>query len=221
MSSMQAPMGWDDHLSRDQPDHDPAIQGFLQYVINNLTASYSNPTTDATREFVPIKLLEKYLGENDCRKLKNILAVLWPGSVPPVDAVHIIRDYMSVICILLRIGKARYIALFTPCPELSDKNLPFDPDDRRRRFPQASDDFYERFCAEQWKFCVPILRYNVTDLRLEADTILPIIHKQKLNTGGSAVLHQITLHAAYDELRRPGSPKPVSPRLCTLKTSIC
>lgn len=211
---MQAPMRWDDAaLSLEQPDHDPHIQGFLQHVKNILTTSYSNPTTDETREFVPIKLIDKYLAEDDCRKLNSILAALFPGPVPPVDAVHIIRDYLRVICILLRIGKGRYIHHFTSYDALSDKHLPFDPDDRRKRFPQASDDFYIRFCAEQWKFCVPVLRYNVTDLCLESDTILPIIHKQKLNAdtaGGSAILHQITLHAAYDQLRRPGSPIPVS-----------
>jgi hypothetical protein len=200
-------------LSQEQPDHDPAIQGFLQCVVNNLTAGYGNPTTDETKEFVPIKVVEKYLAENDCRKLNNILAALFRGPVPPVDAVPIIRDYLRVICILLRIGKGRYICYFTSYDDLSDKKLPFDPEDRRRRFPQASDDFYLQFCAEQWKFCVPVLRYNVTDLRLESDTILPIIHKRKLNTGGSAVLHQITLHATYDELRRPGSPKQVSRQL--------
>ncbi|RFU28626.1 hypothetical protein B7463_g7721, partial [Scytalidium lignicola] len=195
-SFMQPSMGRDEALP--QPDHDPRIQGFLEHVRSKLTTSYSNPTTDETREFVPITFVEKYLAGNDYRKLNEILAALFPGLVPPVDSAHIIRDYLRVICILLRIGKGRYIHYFTSYDGLSDKNLPFDPDDRRRSFPQSADDFYLRFCKEQWTFCVPIL-HNVTDLRLESDRILPIIHKEKLNTGGSAVLHRIILHEASAE----------------------
>ena len=40
---------------------------------------------------------------------------------------------------------------------------------------------------------------------LGTDEILPIVHKEPLGEGGSAVTHRITVHPDYDSLDPPGS----------------
>jgi hypothetical protein len=95
-------------------------------------------------------------------------------------------------------------------------------------FPTSTNDprFFQRFCEEQWRFSAPVFLYNDTNLHFEANRILPIISKDKLAGGGSAVLHQIKLHKAYNKLHYPNSFEQVSlikldnPHVATLLTPL-
>jgi hypothetical protein len=52
----------------------------------------------------------------------------------------------------------------------------------------------------KWHFCPYTFRQININAQLEKECILPIIHKQQLGNGGSAVIYKIKLHPAYDYL---------------------
>ena len=186
----------------DQPDHDLALVEFHRWIEEARVRGTSDASLDLKHPFVPLSKVQAYFG--DIVKIEKILAALYGISELPVDAREIKRKYARVFCILLLIGRGRYIDSFVPRVNLSDGHLPFY--ERPQSFPCSSStapDFFEAFRDGQWEFCTPDFEENMKK-EFEAKEILPIIYKEKLRGGGSANTYKIKLHKEYN-LLNPGS----------------
>jgi hypothetical protein len=129
--------------------------------------------------------------------LKDIILASVPSD-STIDHDTVLRRYTQVFCILVYMGRARYIKHFTR-NSLSDAALPFDTADPPADLPPAAADpeFWPCFCKEQWRFCAPILEATLSDKHFERDQILPVIFKEKLLGGASATLWQIKLPLSH------------------------
>ena len=190
---------------RPQPDFQPSIQSFLAF-LNRAASSFEvdNPDPPEGPTYRPFAVRDKvqaYLEENGQEKLKQIIAALFPqgDSVFPND---ILPNNIAVFCTLLKISKGSWIKYFRRHKSLSDEKLPFDPTSKPPNWPEDTADptFLERFCQQQWKFCVPVICQPFVDQHFPPETILPIVYKKNLNSGGSATLWLIKLHPAYNQL---------------------
>ncbi|KAF2813081.1 uncharacterized protein BDZ99DRAFT_473802 [Mytilinidion resinicola] len=173
-----------------QPDHNPYIRAFRQFVRNSVTCDFSQ------KEFVPLDLLEAYL---DQRRVTQLLAAL-PGVI---DAANVLEHYLRVFAILIIIGKAEYIKHFLQHSDLEDKILPITSlNHRPSHWPSVADsnDFFPSFYKAQWQFCALDFTQKLKGSVLDEDLILPIIEKKELGSGGSAAIYKIKLHDAYNHL---------------------
>jgi hypothetical protein len=185
-----------------EPDRDPVIQGFLNWVRRARVYAVLEPTGQERRAFVPIQKLETYFTERDRQRLIEILDAVFLPEDPPLYSENITPKYTAVFSILLHINKGRYIKDFTKYGALSDARLPFDPDDPPPKFPISTEDpnFFSRFCDEQWKFCAPTFQRHMLDEQFEGKRTLPITYKERLGGGGSGTLYKIKIHKHYNEL---------------------
>jgi hypothetical protein len=192
-----------------QPDHDPVIQEFINWVGNDSSRGILGPAPEVNCPFMPDPKLETYFRNH--RKVREILRALFPDGDLPVGPEWIGRKCAKVFSILLLIGKGEFIAHFIKHESLRDNYLPFKS--RPIDFPTATNDprFFESFYKQQWTFCAQVFQYNEIDMRLDKDRILPIIHKEKIAGGGSAVAYKIILHAAYNRLDPRGDNARVTP----------
>jgi hypothetical protein len=188
-----------------QPDFQPSIQSFLSF-LNRGASSFEVVNPDPTEgptylAFAVRDKVQAYLEGNEQEKLKQIIATLFPqgDSVFPND---ILPNNIAVFCTLLKISKGKWIKYFRRYKSLSDDKLPFDPTSKPPNWPEDTGDptFLKKFCEEQWKFCVPIICQPFADQHFPPETILPIVYKKSLNSGGSATLWLIKLHPAYNQL---------------------
>ncbi|CZR62093.1 uncharacterized protein PAC_11990 [Phialocephala subalpina] len=186
-----------------QPDEHDAIQAFLGWVQTNVSNSVLDPKSDRRPAFMPLKKIEDYFKENNCIRLKRLLNALFSPDESPVDPEVILQNYIKAFCILVEIGKGRFISHFSHYESLADKKLPFEPQNGPPSyFPTNTDEtsFFGAFCGEQWKFCAAVFSSPMANIHYHKDQLLPIIHKERLAEGGSAVLHMIRLHPSYDKL---------------------
>jgi hypothetical protein len=193
-----------------QPDED--LQGFLDWITVSSEHEVVHSDPYVRNPFMPIDRLTEHLQADQYESLWDILTKLY-GEDLQVFPHDIVPAYTAVFCILLRIGKARYIKHFIQFNHLSDIALPFDPTSSPRNFPTSTQDgnFLASFCNEQWKFCAPILQYPLSDKYFEADRVLPIVFKEELARGVSATIWKVKVHPSYnnlipDELKSVGIP---------------
>lgn len=73
---------------------------------------------------------------------------------------------------------------------------------RPDNFPFTETDIFETFAKAQRQFCAPRLEYEMDEIFNE-DDILPIIHKEKIGEGGSAIIYKIQVDENYNSLRSP------------------
>ncbi len=182
----------------DQPDHNLAILKFHQWIEKAREMGSGDASLDLKHPFVPSSKVQAYFQDID--NIEKILAALYGTSELPVDAQEIKRKYAKVFCILLLIGRGRYINSFVRRDNLSDGHLPFDG--RPPSFPPSSStapNFFEEFCDKQWGFCTPVFEENMFK-GFETKEILPIIYRRKLAGGGSATTYEIKLHDEYNLL---------------------
>lgn len=186
-----------------QPDYAPAIQKFHSWVKRNYSLEVIDPRTTEPvfLEFIALSDLKQYFEENDHRRLTDIITALFPHNedIFPDD---IFPEKLAVFCTLLNISKGGWIEHFRQYDTLGDTALPFSPTNRPADWPEAPDDqeFLQKFCQEQWKFCVPLMKRPFAEKRFHKDQVLPIVYKKALNTGGSATLWLIKLHPAHNQL---------------------
>lgn len=180
-----------------QPDDHPHIQELFSWAKEARRLGVGDTGLKLDRPFIPDPETKAYL--KDIRKIKNLLAALDPDGNPQLDPETIRNKYPKVFLILLLTGNGRFISHFVRHDSLCDQYLPFRT--RPHEFPHTSNiDFFTSFCRQQWEFCAQIFHYG-TDQRFdEKDLILPIISIEKLEGGGSATVHKIGLHPAYNEL---------------------
>ena len=194
-----------DPMSRGQrqPDYAQAIQDFLDFVNEKSVKGTHGPSSTVNRPFMPSRRLQTYFEGQLHQRTNNILQALFLPDEPPIEPAEILQKCPRVFAILLCIGKGRFIERFARHHNLRDNKLPFET--RPRHFPNATDDehFWESFYEQQWHF-YPHTFQNDTDTELEKEYILPIIHKEWLAEGGSAVAYKIKLHSTYDQLKTSG-----------------
>jgi len=180
-----------------QVDSHPDILGFLTWFNENLCMGKRG--TDDT-PFIPQRCLIEYLGSED--RVAKILRALFSSKDQRCQPEVVLRRCPKVLCILLLIGKGNFIRLFHRYDSLCDNALPIGfEDDRPKNFPTDADDphFFSKFYEKQWMFCVPEIHYE-EDILYRKEQILPIIHEEKINEGGSAIIYRIELHKDYNKL---------------------
>ena len=189
-------------MVKQQPDDNPYIQDHFTWAKKARVQGIGNTTgLVIDRQFIPDPEIEAYF--DSVRPIKNLVAALFPDDAIQVDLEAIRKKYARVFLILLSIGKGSFITSFLCCDSLSDQYLPFrvQPD----RFPASTADanFFASFYRIQWEFCARIFEPAIHQ-QFDDDLILPIIYKEKLGGGGSAVVHKIKLHPAYNKLDHSG-----------------
>jgi hypothetical protein len=196
-----------------------AISEFLAWTQKSCAYSVGSFASEMSRrEFVPLSTLETYLEDSRNTRLKNILTEVFRPDNPPIYPEVILKRYTAVFCTLLELGKGRYIEYFTQHDSLCDVMLPFDLNNRPSNFPVDTNDsnFFRAFCRRQWKFCAPTFQYPMQHLYFENERVLPIVSRELLGkSGGSAVLHKIRVHQAYNRLE-PRDGNPVSRISCVI-----
>lgn len=163
------------------------------------------PDLDCTRQYIPRSKLEEYLGG---RRLNHLLdAVLTSEDRHTVDERYVRGHYLQSFATLLCIGYGNLIGLFQQYGSLRDENLPHCR--KPYGFPFTTPDAFEAFRKEQWQFCAPKLEYNMS-VSFKEDDILPIIRKEKIGEGGSAIVYKIVVDADYNALLPSDQKLPVS-----------
>ena len=183
-----------------QPDDHPCIQDHFTWVNRARLQGIGNTTgLVIDRNFIPDPDIEAYF--DSVRPIKNLVAALFPDVATQVDLEAIRKKYAKVFLILLQIGKGSFITSFLRYDSLSDQYLPFRI--RPDLFPASTADvkFFESFYEHQWEFCARRFEPEIHQ-QFDDHLILPIIKKEKLGGGGSAVVHKIKIHAAYNKLTR-------------------
>lgn len=190
-----------------QLDDNPHIQELLTWYEGARQLGIGNAGLEIDRPFIPDPEIEALF--EDIRATKKLLAALFPNGNPQVDPETIRKKYTKVFLILLLTGNGRFIAWFVRHDSLCDRYLPFRS--RPAGFPNSTTngDFFPSFCREQWAFCARIFQFGIHQHFDAKDLILPIISKEKLGGGGSAIVHKINLHPAYNKLGRESLPRDV------------
>ena len=189
-----------------QPDNHPHIQDLFSWAEKARRLGVGDAGLKIDRPFIPDQEVEACF--EDIRKTRKLLAALYPDGNTQLDPETIRKMYPKVFLILLLTGNGRFISHFVRHASLSDQYLPFET--RPHQFPSTpNDDFFASFCHRQWEFCAQIF-HNGTDQDFDAkDLILPIISIEKLGGGGSATVHKIGMHPAYNKLGPNSTPRNV------------
>ncbi|KAH7409344.1 kinase-like domain-containing protein [Cadophora sp. MPI-SDFR-AT-0126] len=196
-----------------QHDEHAEVQAFHAFLRKNISYAVVDPNSaSARRGFQSIRAIREYFEQNGSARLRELLSGVWYPDEPLVDPDDILQNYIAVFCILVELGKGTFIDHFSS-RDLSDLRLPFDPGQSPpTHFPTLSDDpnFFHTFCNMQWKYCAPEFKYPMMNIHFEDQRILPIVSKELIAGGGSALLYRVRLHAMYNRLdpRKPTSSEP-------------
>ena len=210
-----APLQWSNHTNQ----HNDALHAFHTWRRSSEAQllGIGGPHFESTCPFVPRSNLEKYFERP--RQLEHLLdASLDSTKRPTVDADYVRRNYLQSFATLLCIGEGGLIHHFSQYESLKDQKLPYRtrPDD----FPYTTPDKFEDFKNAQWQFCASNLEYGMNG-RFKEEDILPIILKEKIGEGGSAIIYKIVVDENYNALQPRGHVIPVcsAPRRETLQVS--
>ena len=182
-----------------QPQHADALQAFhtWRHSSEAQLLGIGGPDLEPTCPFIPRTNLENYF--NQPHQLEGLLdAVLNSKQRPAVDANYVRDHYLQSFATLLCIGQGSWIYHFQQYHSLRDQKLPHRT--RPDVFPITIPDIFEKFKDAQWQFCVPTLEYNMNE-RYKEEDILPIISKEKIGEGGSAIVYKIVVDDSYNGLR--------------------
>ncbi|PVH88884.1 hypothetical protein DL98DRAFT_565731 [Cadophora sp. DSE1049] len=191
-----------------QHDEHPEVQAFHAFLRKNISYAVVDPNSaSARRGFQSIKAIREYFEQNGSTRLRELLLGVWYPDEPLVDPDDILQNYIAVFCILVELGKGTFVEHFSS-RDLSDLRLPFDPGQSpQTHFPTITDDpnFFRAFCDMQWKYCAPEFKCPMMNIHFEDQRILPIVSKELIAGGGSALLYRIRLHSLYNRLdpRKP------------------
>jgi hypothetical protein len=191
-----------DYYDCEQPDHNEHLQSFHRH-LKALLTPISNPASSSNREqtFVPFQEFANYLVEGD--RLTDILWAIFPGEDHlPVEVGAVQETYLKAFCILLSIGKAKYIRHFCERENLSDLQIPFHSTPAHFPITTTLPTLWDSFFEKQWMFCAAEMTPNMHNILFDAHRILPIIEHQNLAEAGSAVVSRIVLHPSSNKLRR-------------------
>ena len=182
-----------------QPGYAPTIQDFLLWKSKSDTrrVGCGGSKNAISSEYIPDAALQDYLTAD---RIKALLKELFDStSVVPPRSELVRQNHLHVFAILLCADSGRYIEHFMTYQGLRDTCLPFF--DKPIHFPQSGTrDLFKAFDKEQWQFCALQLEYDMNN-ELARNNILPIIGKEEIGDGGSAVLYKITVDEGYNRLR--------------------
>jgi hypothetical protein len=183
-----------------QPTYHPDISAFMRWVENQSVKGTLGPVPAVNHPFMPLPRLETYL--KDGNRTRALLQALFPYRQPPIEPEEVWRNCIRVFSILLLIGKGEFIQHFVQHGQLWDSKLPFSS---AQHFPPTASGgaFFDLFYQKQWHFCAYTFDRSVIEAHLEKQRILPIVFKEQLPGGGSALTYKIRLHPAYDYLTPP------------------
>ena len=151
--------------------------------------------------FISQSKLEKYFERP--RKVENLLdAVLNSEQRPAVDASYVRDYYLRSFATLLCIGEGSMIHHFLKYQSLRDRNLPHRV--RPDEFPFTTPGIFNDFKNAQWQFCASNLERGMNE-GFKGEEILPIIRRERIGEGGSAIIYKIVIDKDYNSLR-PYSP---------------
>jgi len=186
-----------------QHDENPELQAFHAFLRKNISYAVVDPNSaSARRGFQSIKAIREYFEQNGGTRLRDLVLGVWYPEEPLVDPDDILQNYIAVFCILVELGRGTFVEHFSSW-DLSDMKLPFDPGQSPpAHFPIVSDNprFFHAFCDMQWKYCAPEFKYPMMNIHFEDQRILPIVSKELIAGGGSALLYRIRLHPWYNRL---------------------
>lgn len=189
-------------MERGQHDENNAIQEFLRWqhearCLEELDVTWAKEP----RHFVPHSELVAYLGSD--RRVQRLLDALFSGQDPveQPSSKYLEQHYLRVFAILLCIGHGRFINYCAQHDSLQDQKLPFLV--RPAHFPfSTGSDLFDAFRQKQWEFCAATFRYDMHNY-IDKEYILPIIKKERLAVGGSAVIYKVTFLEEYNQLEPP------------------
>lgn len=193
-------------MDNTQADNHPAIQQLVGWVngtpCRGIRASNTENEDDWEEvAFVSAAALDEYLSRP--KAVEKLLAALFSEDDPLLDCLsanQIRRNYPRILCLLIFIGKGKFINHFVQ-NGINDQRLPLRKHEQPI-FPTATLDphFFESFYQNQWQFCVPELQLEL-DRRYDLkEWILPIQLSGSLGEGGSATSYKIKVQGSYDRL---------------------
>ena len=183
------------------------IQGLVQWVPRHSKLGTCGASAQPDSPFVPFPDLKNYLKSDN--RTSRLLRAIYSRREHTVDVENLENWYLRAFTILILIGKGEYIKLFTQHPGLQDQPLPFLV--KPASFPIDPNDphFWDKFYDQQFTFCAHTFRLN-DNFKLHESSILPIVSKELLGSGGSAAIYKIQLHPFYDGLGAAASTSNVS-----------
>ena len=187
--------------------HNDVLQAFHTWRLSSEAQlpGIGGPDFETICPFVPRSNLEKYFERP--RQVENLLdAVLDSHERPAVEASYVREHYLQSFATLLCINEGGMIHRFVQYKSLQDQKLPYRT--RPDGFPFTTPDIFEEFKKAQWQFCASNLEYSMND-RFKEEDILPIIRKEKIGEGGSAIIYKIVVDEEYNSLRPRGHVIPV------------
>ncbi|TQS36500.1 hypothetical protein Golomagni_03046 [Golovinomyces magnicellulatus] len=184
-----------------------ALEDYFNWECQSWIEILADLELDEREKFLPLDAVKTYFTARDSKKmrnLENLLSEVFAMEFPPTNADLMLRDHTAIFCILLRIGRGKYIKYFTGHEELSDKRLPFDLAHPPRSFPNVKGDstFLREFCDVQRSYCVPMLDAHMLHRHFGDQQLLPITLKKRLPTRGLARAHIIEIYGPYNKIIR-------------------
>ena len=187
-------------MALSQHEAAPAIQDFLQWRSHPDTSRQGcRGSEDATgaieSRYIPLGTLKAYL---TTERIRSLLAQLYPNTHHAPDADRVQAYFLRPFAILLSAGFGHMIHYFVG-HRYEDKHLPFSIEPKK--FPKSlTREFFNEFCKKQWQFYPMQLDYDMSDDDLDGDCILPILRKEEIGSGGSAIVYKITVDKDYNSL---------------------
>ena len=180
-----------------QSEEDGEIQAFRKWISSTQRPGIGGSSHVTQCGFIPPSALKEYMGTN--HRVEYLLTSLFGKEATRIVDPEFVREhYLRALAILLLIGQGRMIKHFVQYRSLQDHRLPYRT--RPEDFPSSSDPkFFARFHSQQWQFCAADLEYNM-NLHLHKEEILPITHKEKIGSGGNAVIYKIVVDADHNKL---------------------
>lgn len=183
-----------------QRDEDVAIQDFLRWRHDARQEEVvEEPAREGERRyFISQRRLRSYLSR---KCIERLLDALFPDQdmieQPPSKQIY--DQYMRVFSILLCIGHGNFITYFVLFESLQDTKLPFDS--VPSHFPKSADgDLFKCFRERQWEFCCPTFSYDM-QIHFQPERILPIIGRERITSGGSAIIYKVHIEDGYNDLK--------------------
>ena len=179
-----------------QPEDGPAFQDFMRWISESQTLRTGCKGSDNSKpsEYIPRVALEAYL---TTARIRTLLVELFGNTNRAPDSDRVRTKHLRPFAILLSAGFGRMIHHFVN-HRYEDSHLPFSS--KPKNFPQSTTkNLFNEFCEKQWQFYPMHLDYNMSD-HPDDDHILPILDKEEIERGGSAILYKITVDEDYNNL---------------------
>lgn len=187
-------------MAERQPDDNPAIQSFLRWANapNTSCLGCRGTKSKIVCPFIPYKRVQAYFTES--RRIHALLIALLPekdvGQLPSTDTIK--ERYLRVFSILILINRGRFINHFVHHDILDDQHLPLESPSHS--WPNSTEaGFFESFYQKQWLFYPAVFERHM-DRHLDENRTLPIVEKESLGEGVSAIAQRVVIEEGSNRL---------------------